>query len=188
MMRMMVMVLLAGVVVGCNTANELESRADVEIPTFTPDQLRSVDDIPALREAAEAEQPEAMFLLGREYLVGRFVEQDLGEAHAWFARADEAGSSAGTNALGVMYYESIGVKREYPRARELFLRAADAGNAKAMRNLGRMSEGGHGVEVDYKVAIEWYEKAFQAAGDDEHLKGVLTEMIANVKAKRDADE
>ena len=150
---------------------------------FTAVQLQSADDMPALREAAEEGQPEAMFLLGREYLVGRYVAQDSVEAMVWFENADASGSSSGTNALGVMYYEALGIEQDYEKAMGLFHAAVECdNNAKAMRNLGRMYEGGHGTPVDYAEAQKWYGFALEGAGDDEHLKRVLIEAIERVKA------
>jgi len=52
-------------------------------------------------------------LLGREYLIGRYVTQDSAEAMVWFERSASAGSSAGANAMGVMYYEALGIEQDY---------------------------------------------------------------------------
>ena len=194
-----VMVVLCVLVAGCNSDRVPTDQAqtdDADVPVaevapvetpaaptgFTADQIRSADDMPALRAAAQVGDANAMFLLGREHFIGRYMPRNMEAARKWFEQSSQAGSVADTNALGVIYYEALGVDPDYDRARVLFLTAAELGNAKAMRNIGRMYEGGHGVEVDNAEALRWYEAALKSAGTDEHLKAVLAEMIANVKA------
>ena len=193
------MVYLCVTMAGCESARAPEGQESVDgtpatpvetpvvetlaAPTgFTVDQIRSADDMPALREAAQAGDPNAMYLLGLQHYAGLYMPRNMAAARKWFGKAHEAGSAAGTNALGVIYYEALGAGPDYTYAMELFVESADAGNAKAMRNIGRMYEGGHGVEADNAEALMWYGKAMAAAGDDVNLKAVLAEMIANVKA------
>ena len=168
--------------VDAKDTRESEKPAPAAPTGFTASQVRSADDMPQLREAALSGDANAMFLLGREHFIGRYVPRNMSAAKAWFEQAHQADSAAGTNALGVIYYESLGVEQDYAVAMALFIESASAGSAKAMRNIGRMYEGGHGVEADNAEALVWYEKAMAAAGDDVNLKRVLTEMIANVKA------
>jgi hypothetical protein len=185
------MMILCAMVVGCKSspAPAPEANTDTDTPPvqtpveptgFTADQVRSADDMPALREAARGGDPNAMFLLGREHFIGRFVPRNMEAARAWFEQAHEAGSVAGTNALGVIYYESLGVDQNNVLAMALFSEAAAVGNAKAMRNIGRMYEGGNGMPADNAVALSWYEKAFVAAGEDVNLKRILSAAIARV--------
>ena len=96
--------------------------------------------------------------LGLMYSMGWGVQQDFGQAAAWYEKAADQGLEAAENNLGTLYLHGSGVTKDYARALYWFQKAADQGAAQAEFNLGEMYENGLGVPQDYKEAAERYRK------------------------------
>jgi serine/threonine protein kinase/TPR repeat protein len=112
-----------------------------------------------LRQAAKAELPEAMYVLGENYCFGRGVPQDDVEGVAWYRKAAEAGSPGGAFSLGVCYAKGRGVTQDRTQALHWYQIAAERGDAKAMNNLGDAYRQGWFGRPDDTQAIHWLERA-----------------------------
>ena len=115
----------------------------------------------ALRQAAEAGDPDAQCLLGELYAAASVLPQDYGKAVEWFRRAAAQGLAEGEFALGLMYRHGRGVRQDEAEAARWYRRAAEQGHGAARVNLGLLYEAGLGVRQDYLEAARWYQKALE---------------------------
>jgi TPR repeat protein len=129
------------------------------------------------KAAAAARHADGMYNYGRacELGLGR-VPISYGEALTWYKSAARAGSVAGMNAAGTMYFKGLGVERDTRKAHAYFEQAVNftetsAGNGsgggrtplvppEALNSLGVMHEEGISpVRRDLTKALEFYERA-----------------------------
>lgn len=140
-------------------------------------------NIEELRLAAEQGDADAQFSLGRAYVEGTGVPEDLVEAERWFRRAAERGhvgartvlrelyqfirtfaeqGNAGAQAaIGVAYAQGTGVPQDLVEAVRWFRRAAEQGHAGAQARLGMAYFQGTGVPQDFAEAVRLYRLAAQ---------------------------
>jgi uncharacterized protein len=88
-----------------------------------------------LQKAAVQGIPEAEYLIGRCYVYGYGVKQDLKEADKWFKKSVQQGDSDAQYELGICYFKGIGVKQDYSEAKNWIRKAAKQGNEEAIENL-----------------------------------------------------
>ncbi len=74
-------------------------------------------------------------------------------------RSAEQGDAEAQLALGIRYYNGIGVEQDRKEAVKWFGKAAKQGNAEAQSCLGDCYLEGEGVEKDAVEAVKWYRKA-----------------------------
>ena len=118
----------------------------------------------ALREAAEAGEPEAQALLGQRLL-------DRGEARegfAWFNRAAAAGHVMALNMVGRCYDLGWGVAVDKARAAECFRVAAARGLPEAIYNYATALALGEGCAEDKAAALALFERAAAAGFGKAH--------------------
>jgi TPR repeat protein len=125
-------------------------------------EKRYADAIALFTEAADANNGEAMRMLGYMYDSGEGEKTDYAQALQWYEKAAAAGNAAAMNGIAFMYEYGRGVTQDYAQARRWLKEAAAAGNAFAMYDLGYMYERGEGATQDYAQARQWYEKAAAA--------------------------
>jgi TPR repeat protein len=113
----------------------------------------------AVKEAAEAGDADAQYLLGKLFREGLGVEKDPREGLRWTRKAAEQDHRVALWALGWIYESGEGVQRNDREALRWYRKAADNGFGLAMNNVGWMYANGKGVAKDYEEAVRWYRKA-----------------------------
>lgn len=109
-----------------------------------------------LRQAANAEIPDAQHALGVLYLQGRGVAKDASEAARYFERAAANGSSVGEVEYAILLFNGEGVARSESQAARYFRRAAAKGSAIAQNRLARLLVAGRGVPANRVDAAAWH--------------------------------
>ncbi len=114
------------------------------------------------RQAAEANDPGAMYKLALAYYEGRGVPQDLSRTSYWLTKAGDAGYAEAMYRLGLMYEAGEDIPRDYARAIEWYTKGAEAGHSGAMHRLGMMYYSGEGAGRDVELGMKWLERAAEA--------------------------
>ena len=94
------------------------------------------EEIKALLEAANNNDPGAQVKLAEMYRKGRGVERDLFAALEWYQKAAAEGDADAQFHLGDMYKEGLGVEKNNALAIKWFRKAANQGHQTAKRRLG----------------------------------------------------
>ena len=113
----------------------------------------------ALRAAADGGDRFAQFEVGAILTEGTVVEQDFGQAAAWYERSAAQGLAPAQYRLGSLYEGGRGVERDLDMARLWYQRAAEAGNRMSMHNLASLYAGGELEDQDFAAAAHWFEEA-----------------------------
>ena len=116
-------------------------------------------DFTMFRLATEHNDPSAQYLVGRNYLLGKSVEQSLNEAIKWFERAAKQGHTKAQYQLGKLYLTGNGVQKNYKAAFDYLSKAANNRHAGAQYELGNYYLLDTANGIDYAKAIFWYRKA-----------------------------
>lgn len=116
-------------------------------------------DLQQLMNAAENDNPKALFRFGLLYSKGMAMPLNKKKAARFYEKAASLGYAQAQTNLGKMYLRGYGVPQDKQKALQLFEKAASQGDAKALFNLGVVYFKGNGVEQDYSKAVEYYEKA-----------------------------
>ena len=94
-------------------------------------------------DAADRNDPEAMFELAKLYEKGIGTNQDLAKALALYRKSADLGFADAINDLGFFYYQGAeGVKRDPEKAVALFIKAADLKHPQAMYNVASLIDDG----------------------------------------------
>ena len=102
------------------------------------------------------------------------LAEDYEQAFPACRRSAEQGAAEAQAALGVMYYEGIGVTQDYQEAVKWYRLAAEQGVAEAQNNLGVMYDDGIGVTQDYQEAVKWWRlSAEQGVAEAKNNLGVM---------------
>jgi localization factor PodJL len=129
----------------------------------------------ALREAADAGDPKAMFEIGNRYDSGRGVAADRAAAAKWYERAAEQGFAPAQYRIGNFHEKGIGVERDVAKAKTWYQLAAAQGNASAMHNLAVLFAMGTDGAVDNDSAARWFVKAAElGVKDSQYNLGILS--------------
>lgn len=115
--------------------------------------------LPYLEEAANHNNDEAQFLLGKMYQLGLGTEIDYTKAVKWYEKSIVNENAKALNNLGLMYMNELGVDKNFPKAKVLFEKAAEKGLGIASFNLGMLYFYGKGVAKDRIKALEYLKKA-----------------------------
>lgn len=102
------------------------------------DPTRQQRGVELLKQAAEQNDAEAIYMLASLSAAGAGVEQSSVEAFAQMKRAAELGFIDAQFALGTMYFEGLGTAKDDAAALDAFRRAADGGHREAMFAGGRI--------------------------------------------------
>jgi len=115
-------------------------------------------------QAAETNNPIAMAMLGKLYLMGsgEAIKANNDTAFMYFKRSADMGNAIGQSGLGLMYLEGRGVARDYKKAMDYFRKAADQQWVDGQLQLGIMYYQGRGVAPDYKMAVKYFNMASQS--------------------------
>ncbi len=97
-----------------------------------------------LRQAAEAGDAEAMYLLGVAHAQGRLVARDEAQAARWFAKAAQRDHLRAKVSLGYCCAAGRGVPRDLEKAYILLREAADAGDRQGFELAEKVAQRLHG--------------------------------------------
>ena len=117
-------------------------------------------DIEQIRRAAEVEDANAQYELGRRYKLGLGVPKDDREAVKWYLKAANQGNAAGQFWLGAMYDHGRGVPKDAVKAYAWMILAAAQRHKSAGTIKGhlRMSMTADQVAEAQKLAAELYKR------------------------------
>lgn len=114
-----------------------------------------------IKDAAQAEHPVPLNILGAAFEDGRGVVQDTHKAVAHFERAAKAGEVRGYFNLGTLFaFGSGDLAPDRARAAREFNAAAEQGYGPAMTALGQLEDTSD--DPNYNIAADWYEKGHDA--------------------------
>jgi hypothetical protein len=111
------------------------------------------------KKAAEAGNPNGMFLYARCLMDGQSVVKDLKGAFEWYRKAAELKHSAALNNLGTCYQYANGTTRDPVKAFECYEKAAKSGFTLSQYMAGCSYRDGLGVKANPKAAFDWFTKA-----------------------------
>ena len=135
------------------------------------------DDAAAARwlsEAAQQDDPRALYELGLRYREGKGVARDEAKAFRLMLRAAEQAHSDAMVELAGMYRNGQGVTQDYGQAEFWNRRALVYGNYSAMYNLALAYDFGEGMQQDFSKAAALYRGAAEQGMADAQLNlGVL---------------
>ena len=112
-----------------------------------------------LVEAAQQNDPLALFEIGSRLSDGRGVTADVNAARQWYEKAAALGFAPAKYVLGNIYEKGIGVSKDIEKAKQYYLDAAKAGNISAMHNLAVLLATGDAGAPDFNAAAHWFEQA-----------------------------
>jgi TPR repeat protein len=114
----------------------------------------------SIAQLANKGNPVAQYLLARVYATDNF-KKDEKESFKLFEKSAKQGYAKSLNALGVAYYNGIGVEKDYKMAMKYFKEAINKGDFSANNNIGVIYERGNGVIQNYQKAYKHYLLAFK---------------------------
>ncbi|MDI6025436.1 peptidoglycan-binding protein [Corticibacterium sp. UT-5YL-CI-8] len=130
---------------------------------------------PALQEAAQKDDPKALFEVGALYAEGRGVKQDLKAAASFYEQAANLGLAPAQYRIGNMFEKGNGVDRDLAKAKTWYQLAAAQGNASAMHNLAVLFAMGADGTPDNDSAGRWFQAAAELGVKDSQFNlGILT--------------
>jgi hypothetical protein len=144
--------------------------------TTVPGDQSSLDDVAAIRKAAEQGNADAQSKLGAMYHNGQGLPQDYSQALYWGRKAAEQGYAKAQDNIGVSYFHGQGVPQDYVQAAYWYRKAAEQGFAKAQGHLGVMYYQGQALPQDYGQAYFWM--ALAASGK---VEGVEPEHVEELR-------
>ncbi|KAI1003228.1 hypothetical protein K3495_g4975 [Podosphaera aphanis] len=142
-----------------------------------PDNLRSSkkylgqygDAIALLEEAAQLNNPDAIYLLAEMNFYGNFSHpRDFSEAYKRYNQlASLNGNSSAQHMLGFMYSTGVGgaIQRDQARALLYHIFAAQGGNLRSEMTLAFRYHSGIGVTANCDIAVKHYKKVADKAID-----------------------
>lgn len=113
----------------------------------------------ALVDAANGNDPLALFEVGNRLTDGNGVPADQKGAIAWYEKASNLGFVPATYRLGNIYEKGIGVQPDIAKAMDYYQTAAKAGNVGAMHNLAVLFATGNNGAPDFASAAKWFTEA-----------------------------
>ncbi|KAK8865535.1 Interleukin-1 receptor-associated kinase 4 [Tritrichomonas musculus] len=121
-------------------------------------------------KAANQNEANSFYFLGRIYYVGYGVTHDFAKAKYYLEKAAEQGNSESLNLLGVFYLAGLSVEKDESIAFFYFEQAAEKGSITAIINLGDCYENGIYVDIDYNKAKYYYELGLEENVAEAYLK------------------
>jgi len=114
-------------------------------------------------KAAEQNQRDAQYIMGRLYASGEGVIQNFAEAVRLYELAAAQGHAKAQFYLGLMYQAGLGVEQDTPKAIKLYDKAADKKEPGAKFYLGNCYRFGIGVAKDPDKGGKYYAGALNSA-------------------------
>jgi uncharacterized protein len=135
-----------------------------------------IDPMQSLTKAAEKNNVNAQYFLGRAYYNGLFAgTHDTEKAVHWLTKAAENGSTKAQSYLGGLYYKGIDGKPDYKKAYKWLSLAVKENDIDAFKHLASMYFNGRGVDKDYKKAFSYSNMSarFSLDGRSQMLLGLM---------------
>lgn len=139
-----------------------------------------------LQAAAQAELPEAQYLLASLYRKGRGTVADDIRATQLLRRAADNRLLAAEVEYAIALFNGNGVHKDEPAAARLFLKAALDGNAVAQNRMARLLTVGRGVDRNLVEAAGWHMLASGRGLDDPWLDDALKGLSPADRSKAEA--
>jgi len=115
------------------------------------------EGVALIRQAANQDQPAALYRLAKLYESGEGVSADAKTARQLTDRAARGGNRIAMHDLALYYAEGRGgVEIDMKQAAEWFEKAAQRGVVDSQFNLGVLYESGQGVSQRVETAFYWY--------------------------------
>lgn len=144
------------------------------------------DALHLLQRAADAETPEAQYLLATLYRKGRGAVADDIRATDLLRRAAGNRLQAAEIEYAIALFNGNGVRKDETAAARLFLKASLDGNPVAQNRLARLLTVGRGVQRNLVEAAGWHMLASGRGLDDAWLDGALRDMSQADRSKAEA--
>ena len=118
-------------------------------------------------------------LLGRAYMDGIGVDQNVDRALVLLTSAADQGYAQAQYEVGVVYREGNVVQRDQVRALEYFLLAAEQGDPEAQYHAGFMYGSGYGAPQDFALAYMYYDMASKTLEISNKARDHLAEYMTD---------
>ncbi len=125
----------------------------------------------------------SMYLLGRMYEGGLYLEQDNEKALAWYKKSAENGGASAYFRLGELYSEGKIVTKDYKKAIILYTKAAEMNHPKAQFKLSRLNEDGKAAAELNIEDFNYYDGMNQKAATE--AKSIFNS--SEIKTKNNVD-
>lgn len=128
-------------------------------------------------QAAETENAEAIYRLGRLYHAGMGVPMNLVQARTYYEKAAKQGHILASYNAGYMYQFGLGdtttslfgtPKIDYNKAFIYYMQAAKENHPDALCNVGYLYEKGHGVMLSFEQAFHYYQRGAENGSHQAH--------------------
>lgn len=121
--------------------------------------------VEAAEQAAEADVPEAMWVLAQAYACGTGVPKNSEQVLYYYKRGSELGNLACLHNLGCLYLKGGYLIPDAEKGFAMCMQAAQQGYGPAMKTVGECYQFGDGVPSSMVSALEWYEKYLECNPD-----------------------
>jgi TPR repeat protein len=129
----------------------------------------------------------AILAIGKRYLQGNRLPQDMHAGFKWTRNAAKAGLNEARRTLAQMYKNGDCIDQDYHKASIWYMKAAKNGDDKAQYEIGFMYHHGLGVRKDPLEAIKWYTFSADKNNSDAQCQlGILREYGEGLN--QDTDE
>ena len=153
------------------SANLLKENDGKEDDNFQVSLKTKSTSVKWMKAAAEKENAEAQYELGKNFYYGENVKQDYVEAAKWWRKSAEQGVGMAQFNLSCCLHKGQGVEKNQNEAILWCRKAAEQGVVKAQYVLGVCYWKGEGVEQDFGQTLKWFSKA--AKNGDKKAKEAL---------------
>jgi len=124
--------------------------------------------------AAEKGNPDAQYYLGKGYIEGEGLKQDIQKGYNWMLKSAKQGDVDAQVYLISFFGEGVHTDPDYEEALRWAKIAVNNGSTVACNAIGLFYERGLGVPKNYSEAKKWYQKA--ANEGNHYAKDKLKEM------------
>lgn len=154
------------------------------------DAYKSGDFDLALRHlwpSAASKDPQAPYLLGLMWHLGKGVDRDYKRAKEFYEAAAALGYAPAMFRVGTLYANGRGVAVDFVTANSWYRRAADLGDGSAQYNLGLNILAGRGATKSAKEAYFWFLLATERLVDPNDLEAAKKNLERTLPQLSDAE-
>ncbi|MEN7549190.1 tetratricopeptide repeat protein [Rapidithrix thailandica] len=143
--------------------------------------IGQTDDLNVLKAKAKANDPAALYQLGKAYEEGKVVKLNIKKALKYYKDASDLGYDSAYLALGNLYEQGQTGAQDYYQAYLNYKKAADQNNAEGKFHLARLYEQGKGINKNLNEAVRLYLEALKQGYlmAKEHLDLLPVDQYAN---------